>query len=871
MSKNDHIQLSLTKDSAARKIFFKRLLATIIMLSEALTQAFWPLTSWLLFFCGLWLMNLPAIGGATFAIILWLGFISGAIYFIRKALRDSIVPQSTQIDRRLEQDSGFIHRPLQAIKDRMASTETPSSGRLWIQNKLDAFQTISRIKTPKPKAIISKYDHYAIRFIALFTFIIGTIYAGPYAGERIIAGLTPFQFGKQATVLKTASLTILPPEYTNLSAINIVPLNVSDAVLPIPQGSTIKAKVTDGLMSPKLYINGEVFKLEELGAKSWSFENTLPDQLTPNEEGQFIELKQWPRTLIKLPYQYIVDQPPVITQDGEIDIDNKAQIHIPLITMDDYGVVQTRMHVELDSIIDQTLRGGSYEETRPLFSAPEQEFKFESDYDLAWHPWAGLPVSIHVEVSDHNGQIAALEPIKMKLPERIFTHPVAKELIEVRQQLIWQDETMHAERAEIIEDFIHYPDLLDNDPVTALALQSAASRLRYHRNEKDIISVIELLWDIAIKLEDGNIAQAAQNLQVAQKNLQDLLANPNATDEQIAQAMDELRQAMSAFMLEAFKEYQKELAAQGHQQELPLEMFENMMNPQDLDSFLDQILSKALTGDRQSAQEMLSQLENFMDQMSRPESFELSPQMKFQMKGMSDLQRLIEQQEKLLDQTTEQHRSVYRQSIEQKLAESVPFKNNSSDDKTHNIPELDDWDMPPPSASQTENPQAQKKTIDTSAHKAEQDALRYALGQLMIEADEKLGEIPKNMQDAEKQMRLSADALGDNKPGRSIPHQERTIELLKEAMNKMSKDLQKSLQNMALFSFGPQRLDPLGRPFDGGDQNGNGNNPASGVGIPDQMERKKIQDILNTLRKKSGEFERPEYELDYYRRLMQQF
>jgi hypothetical protein len=72
-----------------------------------------------------------------------------------------------------------------------------------------------------------------------------------------------------------------------------------------------------------------------------------------------------------------------------------------------------------------------------------------------------------------------------------------------------------------------------------------------------------------------------------------------------------------------------------------------------------------------------------------------------------------------------------------------------------------------------------------------------------------------------------------------------------------------------MLSLGGGRFDPLGRPLD---QEG-GNSLLSGdtVKIPDEAERRRVQEILKTLRDRAGDLQRPEYELDYLRRLMRQF
>jgi hypothetical protein len=244
------------------------------------------------------------------------------------------------------------------------------------------------------------------------------------------------------------------------------------------------------------------------------------------------------------------------------------------------------------------------------------------------------------------------------------------------------------------------------------------------------------------------------------------------------------------------------------------------LTPDELASFLDQLQSQALSGDKDAARRMLSQLGQAMDQLNSAGNFKMPEDMKFMMKGESELQKLVKKQQELLGQTQEQ-------------------------------------------AKQTPTP-------STKENKAEQDALRYVLGQLMLEADDKLGQIPQNMQDAEKAMRGSAKSLDENKPADAVPAQEEAVKKLQEGQKEMSQRFGARMKQMQMLSFGSGgRLDPLGRPM--GDQNGNSLLSGDTVKIPDEAERKRVQEIMKTLREKSGDRQRPEYELDYLRRLMRQF
>ena len=76
------------------------------------------------------------------------------------------------------------------------------------------------------------------------------------------------------------------------------------------------------------------------------------------------------------------------------------------------------------------------------------------------------------------------------------------------------------------------------------------------------------------------------------------------------------------------------------------------------------------------------------------------------------------------------------------------------------------------------------------------------------------------------------------------------------------------MKNMTGLSLGGMKFDPLGRPY--GD-NGNNLTGESNVQIPDEAQRKQAQEIEHLIQRRSGELDRPDQELDYYRRLLRRF
>lgn len=162
----------------------------------------------------------------------------------------------------------------------------------------------------------------------------------------------------------------------------------------------------------------------------------------------------------------------------------------------------------------------------------------------------------------------------------------------------------------------------------------------------------------------------------------------------------------------------------------------------------------------------------------------------------------------------------------------------------------------------------------------EQQALRRALGKLMLDMEEFLGGIPNSFGKAERAMKDAVGALKKGQFGQAIPSQTEALNQLQQGANSMAERMARRLggrMGIARGQRGPrgrqgrrpgQQSDPFGRRPGGAF----GQNIDDGaIKIPDQMESRKALDILNELRRRAGERFRPELELDYIERLLKRF
>ena len=153
------------------------------------------------------------------------------------------------------------------------------------------------------------------------------------------------------------------------------------------------------------------------------------------------------------------------------------------------------------------------------------------------------------------------------------------------------------------------PELFIDDRSVYLGLRSAHWRLTHDATRAAARSVMDQLWHIALRIEDGNLSDAERALREAQEKLSKAIED-GASDEEIQKLMQELRQAMAQFLDALSKQAQNrgEPDPQAGDNE-------RMVSRQDLDEMLRNIEQMARNGARDQAQQMLSELRDLMEQL----------------------------------------------------------------------------------------------------------------------------------------------------------------------------------------------------------------------------------------------------------------
>lgn len=159
---------------------------------------------------------------------------------------------------------------------------------------------------------------------------------------------------------------------------------------------------------------------------------------------------------------------------------------------------------------------------------------------------------LSLTAQDGAGQVGASEPVEITLPERSFTHPVAQALVSIRRDLSLAPEARDTAR-RALEQLATAPDAFENDATTALGLRVARNRL-LQRRAGAVEEAQELLWDMALALEETREGRTARALAQARQALREALAqaerqnqertNNDPARQQAERRIQELREAI---------------------------------------------------------------------------------------------------------------------------------------------------------------------------------------------------------------------------------------------------------------------------------------------------------------------------------------
>ncbi len=814
---------------------------------EALWPGLWAAAAVAVLFTAVALFDvLPRLPGWLHLAILIL-FAAGFAVTLALGLRRVRLPGQDDARRRLERDSGLPHRPLHTLRDRPSGSD-PMAAALWALHQERVRARVRRLRVAVPHPNVASRDPLGLRMAALLLLFVGA--AGTWGDwePRLRAAVSPRLTGGAVMQAAVLDLWITPPAYTGQAPVFLKP--DTSGPVTVPAGSRLLARVAGGLGTPGLSIDG--------GSDGGTHAFTAVDSDTHQIErdltgGTRLSVTQGGRTLGSWALMVVPDAAPSIAFVTPPAATERGMVRVEFAARDDYGLAKAGMLVTLQD------RAGEppLELPLPLGGSAPKETHATATHDLTAHPWAGLPVWVQLAATDGAGQIGLSDSQEMVLPEREFHHPVARAIIEQRRILTRNPVTQREPVAGALSEISSVPGTYNGDIVVFLALRAGVARLVFDSTPEAIPALQALLWETAVRIEDGGLSLAQRDVRDAQNRLAEAL-DRNASDEELRRLMDELQQAMDRLM-QAMEQNLRQALERGETiPEIPPELAQQMMDTGDLQRMMDQMRSLAETGARDAARQMLSQLQQMMESMQMGA---MQPQagQNDAMSMMRQLQDLAKQQQSLLDQS-------FRQSQEGMEGGADPSSSG----------------MPSPGGRNQGTPSPRNRNAGRQGSSAsplmqkqaeQQEQLRRQLGEMMRQLGDQMGDIPAPLGRAERAMRDAREALQRGQPGGAVQPQTEAMDNIQQGLQALAEQMMQQMMAMPGMGVSRQPMNRMGQGRDplGRRSNSMGQGLGEDVKVPTEADVQRAREILDELRRRSGQFSRPQPERDYIERLLRPF
>jgi flagellin-specific chaperone FliS len=382
---------------------------------------------------------------------------------------------------------------------------------------------------------------------------------------------------------------------------------------------------------------------------------------------------------------------------------------------------------------------------------------------------------------------------------------------------------------QVLRAITHAPETLSINEKAWLRLRVAMTRLESEaaglspelRDE-----VAEELWQIALLVEEGDLNDAKERLKRAQDRLAEAIRR-GASPEEIQELMDEMRQAM--------------------------------------DDYMDQLADGGQTMTEDQLQEMLDRLQQLMEEGKTAEAAELLAQIQEMMENM----RMVQQDGQ------GQGRGSPGQQAMRDLGETMRGQQGLSDDAFRDMQRGRQGEAQ--GEGQEGEPGEGQEGGQSLAER--QEDLRRQLERLEREGDlpgagNEAGEAGRQrLEEARRAMREAEEALRDQDLPGALDRQAEALEALRDGIRNLGEALAQENRQEGEAQGGrqanrddPAGRDPLGRQQGNSMRIGSDNNLLS-----DEDVYRRAEELLDEIRRRSGDLARPEGERDYLKRLLESF
>ncbi|MBR1087522.1 TIGR02302 family protein [Bradyrhizobium manausense] len=805
---------------------------------------------------GIWLA-LPSVARAI-GLVLFAGLAAAALFPLIRFRW----PSRAEALARLDRGSGIRHRPATTLTDTLTSQD-PVAQALWQAQRERTLASLKRIRAGLPRPRLAIHDPWALRALVMIMLVATFFAAGDERAMRLGAA---FDWnGVLAPTNIRVDAWVTPPLYTGKPPVILSAANKEAAALPssgplsVPAGSTLIVRSSGGSLD--VVVSGG---LKEAEPKEAAPKGTNEKHFTITGDGT--AHVRAPSGQPQWAFAASPDRPPTIALAKDPERQARGALQLVYKIEDDYGVTGAEAQVAARSN-DAGKDGDGRTAARPLFQPPQFPLVLpnartrngvgQTVKDLSEDPYAGADVTLTLTAKDEAGNEARSEPFNMRLPERLFTKPLARALIEQRR-ILALDANRNSDVYTALDALMIAPELFTQETGQYLGLYSVTRQLEAARTDDALREVVASLWALAVTIEDGNISDVEKALRAAQEALKQALER-GASDEEIKKLTQDLRAALDNFMRQLAEQFRNNKDAQNLAR--PLDPNTKILRQQDLQNMIDRMERLSRSGDKDAAKQLLDQLQQMLEglQMAQPgQSGESDME-----QALNELGDMIRKQQQLRDKTYKQGQDSRRDRMRGKQQGDQSMSDLQQDQQAlrDRLKKLQD-EMAKRGLSQKgqQGQKGQKGQPGDQGQDGDQDADQ--------------GDDEGGLDSADNAMGDAGSKLGEGNADGAVDSQGKALEAMRKGAQKMAEAMQQGDgdgqgdgpgNRTGRQQSGANQTDPLGRPMHGRELDD------YTVKIPGEIDVQRVRRILEELRRRLGDPSRPQIELDYIERLLKDF
>ncbi len=691
------------------------------------------------------------------ALVAWL------LLTLFKAVRTS---QPADVRARLRRLEQAAHLPAGSLLLHVDTPTDKNTGQAYWQRALAQLPRLTALPWPRPASFWQ--DRFGLTPLLLLLVVAAVLIGGRQSFDHLQRAFSPWPTSLDAVQI---SAVVRPPRYTDLPPQPVLLRGGAQANIEAMSGSDMLITVAgyDGAL--KL---GDVPLRKTMASSSAG--------VVPLENSGTYKLTSGLRTIATIAVQLHRDGAPVMVFTGPPKVTASGALDIRYSFSDDYGL-------KAAAIVATDGRTADAQ----LLPAPQDTVGTAQAYrDFAASRFAGKTIQLFLVGIDRQGNKGASAPLKYTLPERSFTHPVAQQIIGVRKGLFEPDPNFSSISAAL-DVISRRLDGFRGDLTIFASLRMIRHRLARPNAATQIESSAGMLWQTALDLDGANAPQQA--LRDAMEKLQQAMQS----GKNVEAALAALQQKLAAYLAQQPAATAQNAASNAQ-----------TIRQEDLAAMLAEMQARLAAGDTGSAQELLQQLQQLMENL---QSSGGTPQQQAAQQALQRLRGLAMRQQGLMGETA---------------ATNITSAIVGADQLQQDIEKL---------AREQKRLQEQLQAMPMRGNKAlagAGTAMGEAAGQLRAgsarQALSNQGKAMNNLRDAMAQLQQQASGQTG---GQGAPGQRRAM------------------------------LDPLGR-FNGG-------NLGPEYKIPDGASRQQLQEIRRLLQERAADPQRSAAERAYILRLLQQF